>query len=78
MNSHRIKKTLHNKTLLLYEQGTRVLRDFQRRKYQRLKWQEKRNNGERVVTAGTSVRREKGSKEKSQIFTNGGELFSSL
>ena len=52
-----------------------MLRDFQRRKYQRLKWLEKRNVGERVVTAGPIVRREKGSKEKSQIFANGGNFF---
>ncbi len=53
-------------------QGTKVLRDFQRRKYQRLKWQEKRNNGERIVV----TKKEKTSKETSQLqlHRNAGDL----
>ena len=53
-------------------QGTKVLRDFQRRKYQRLKWQEKRINGERIVV----TKKEKTIKETSQLHLqrNAGNL----
>lgn len=49
--------------------GTKVLRDFQHRKYQRLKWQERRNNGERLIEKHARKNRE--SLEKANLAKNG-------
>ena len=57
-------------------QGTRVLRDFQRRKRQRLKWQERRAHTDvrsSVERRQNDARREKVLREKVIAHQNGGQ-----